>query len=128
MFVGSKQCLSRIGEMPKMYLQGHLLANKTSANKTSAKYLGLIIDQHLTWDDHVSDLCKRLRAKIRLLSCIRHIIPFPQIMTVYLTTIQSVMDYGLTVWGSCNVGNRKMVQSLQNRCVRLITNNFDHDV
>ena len=50
MFVGSKQRLGRIGEMPKMYLQGQLLANKTSA-----KYLGLIIDQ-ITWDDHVSDL------------------------------------------------------------------------
>ena len=123
MFVGSKQRLGRIGEMPKMYLQGQLLANKTSV-----KYLGLIIDQHLTWDDHVSGLCKRLRPKIGLLSRIRHILPFPQLMTVYLTTVQSVIDYGLNVWGSCNVRNRKMVQSLQNRCVRLITNNFDHDV
>ena len=48
MFVGSKQRLYPIGEMTKMYLQGQLLANKTSA-----KYLGLIIDQHLTWDDCV---------------------------------------------------------------------------
>ena len=99
MFVRSKQRLGRIGEMPKMYLQGQLLANKTSA-----KYPGLIIDQHLTWDDHVSDLCKRLCPNIGLLSRVRHILPFPQLMTVYLTTIQSVMDYGLTVWGSCNVG------------------------
>ena len=55
MFVGSKQRLGRIGEMPKMYLQGQLLANKTSA-----KYLGLIIDQHLTSQISARDFIQKL--------------------------------------------------------------------
>ena len=108
--------------MPKLYLQGHPLKIETKT-----KYLGLTIDQHLTWDDHVTELCKKLRPKVGLLSRVRHLLPYPQVMMVYMTTIQSVIDYGLSIWGSCSLTNRLMVQRLQNRCARLISNNFDRE-
>ena len=44
--------------------------------------------------------------------------------TVYFTLIQSLIDYGITIWGSANQTNIKSVQRLQSRCARLLTGYF----
>ena len=109
--------------MPTLTIQGLSLERHNEA-----KYLGLILDQHLTWDAHISALCKKLRPKVGLLSRLRHVLPHSMLRCVYNTTIQSVMDYGLTVWGTCNKGNHNAVQKMQNRCARLLSGNFDRNV
>ena len=106
-----------------LYIQGQPLKVESCT-----KYLGLTTDSHLTWVDHVADLCKRMRPKVGLLSRVRHTLPFPQVFTIYISTVQTLIDYGLSIWGSCNISTRMQVQRLQNRCVRLLVNNFDHDI
>jgi hypothetical protein len=81
----------------------------------------------LSFDDHIADLGKKLRPKIGMLSRVHHILPPPQQMTVYMATIQSIIDYGISIWGNCNIGNIQRVQQLQNRCARLLTNIFNRD-
>ena len=48
--------------------------------------------------------------------------------TVYFTLIQSLIDYGITIWGSANQTNIKSVQRLQSRCARSLTGYFYHDI
>ena len=38
------------------------------------------------------------------------------------------MDYALTVWGNTSKGNVKALQSIQNRCARILCNNYDLNV
>jgi hypothetical protein len=45
-----------------------------------------------------------------------------------MTTIQSHIDYCLTVWGFTSNVNLDTVQRLQNRAARLITGNYDYNV
>ena len=45
-----------------------------------------------------------------------------------MTTIQSVIDYGITIWGSATKYLINKVQKFQNRAARLISNNFNYDI
>ena len=42
-----------------------------------------------------------------------------------MATVQSHIDYCLTVWGFTSPHNLHLIQKMQNRAARLITNNFD---
>ena len=59
MFVGSRQRLQSISVFPQLTIHDKILENKESA-----KYLGIIMDRHLSWNDQISDICQRLRPKI----------------------------------------------------------------
>ena len=97
MFVGSRQRLQSISVFPQLTIY-----DKVLENKESAKYLGIIIDRHLSWNDQISDICQRLRPKIGIFECLRYFIPFNALINVYKAIIQSTIDYGLSIWGSTN--------------------------
>ena len=45
-----------------------------------------------------------------------------------MTTIQSVIDYGITIRGSATKYLINKVQKFQNRAAKLISNNFNYDI
>ena len=95
---------------------------------STIRYLGLTLDCKLTWADHVSELCKVISPKVGLLRKLKHILPHTCLDTVYRTTVQSRIDYLLSVWGFTADCHLHKVQKMQNRAARLITHNFDRDV
>ena len=46
--------------------------------------------------------------------------------TIYLTTIQPIFYYCLSVWGNLSKQNINAIQKLQNRSARAVTGNFDY--
>ena len=44
---------------------------KDLASVTSTRYLGVLIDQHLTWKLHVANVLKRIRSKLYALYRLR---------------------------------------------------------
>ena len=122
MYVGTRQRLQQISTYPELKINNQLLKIKNSA-----AYLGLIIDKHLTWNEHISLLCKKLRPKVGIFSRLRHILPLETMFTVYMAIIQSKLDYGLTIWGNASKVDIQTVQRVQSRCARLMTGCFDQD-
>ena len=45
-----------------------------------------------------------------------------------MATIQSVIDYGITIWGFAPKYLINKVQKFRNRAASLITNNFNYDI
>src|SRR5436190_21589940 len=65
---------------------------------SSVKYLGITIDNALSWNPHISVLCSKL-SKISL--ALRTIYPLMQadaLLSVYHGYFSSVMTYGVEVW------------------------------
>ena len=89
------------------------------------KYLGFCLDTKLCWSDHINKLVKKIAPKIGLLRRLRYIVSFDCLSKYYMATVQSHMDYCLTVWGFTSSHNLHLIQKMQNRAARLITNNFD---
>ena len=91
-----------------------------------SKLLCIHIDSHLIFDQHVCYLVSKISPKIGLIHRLRQFLPSKALNQVYLTTIQTLFDYGLTVFGSTSQKNLKLLQRLQNRCARAVTGIFDY--
>lgn len=89
-------------------------------------YLGLEIDERLTWNQHVNKLSKSLYFKVSKLAKLSKAVPKHVLIKIYNATIQPTIDYVITIWGCTNKNNVKKIQRLQNYCARIIEKNFDY--
>lgn len=96
------------------------LNNKQIDFVKTYKLLGLKIDDDLTYDEHIDELCNKLSKRIGLL---RHISPYlkqKQRLIFYQAVIKPVMLYGSPVWSSCSSKALDRVFRLQKRAARII--------
>lgn len=63
------------------------------------KYLGIIIDETLSFKHHIEALCARTRKLIFVFKKLRHIADPQLIRQVYFSLCQSVLTYCITTWG-----------------------------
>jgi len=84
------------------------------------KYLGVTIDNHLKWHNHLDNVCKNVGKKIAVLRRIKPFLPKDALKTIYNTTILPLFDYANIVWSSCGEKNLKRLQVLQNKAMRTI--------
>ena len=90
------------------------------------KYLGIYIDRNLSWDFHIIELSKKLSRANGILSKLRHNAPREVCLNVYYALFYSHLIYGINVWGLTTEENLKKIETLQNKCVRILTfSDFD---
>ena len=91
-----------------------------------AKYLGMYINSDMSWEFHITNLCKQMDYYMSLLRRLRPIFPRKLLLQIYKSYIQPKFDYGITIYGCTTQQNLNLVQRLQNHAARLITGNFDY--
>ena len=104
------------------------LNNQKLQQCSSTSLLGVHIDENLTFHQHIQSLNSKISSKISLLHRLRQILPQQSLNTIYLTTVQSLFDYCITVWGPSSKTNITSLQKLQNRCARAVTGIFDYNI
>lgn len=92
------------------------------------KYLGVTIDNNLTWNKHIHNLVSRVSPKIGLLRKLKYKLSTEQLNIVYQSIIQPHFDYCISVWGQTSQRNISIIQRLQNRAARTITGKYDWDI
>ena len=60
----------------------------------SYEYLGFILDYHLTYNKHISELCKVVSHKLYMLAKIRRYFTTEACIHVFKTMILSLLEYG----------------------------------
>ena len=84
-----------------------------------AKYLAVIVDQHLKWKDQISSIKKKVSRGIGMLKYSKKYLPLVTIQSMY----KSLVDrYCCPVWGSCGSTAINELQKLQNQAARIVTN------
>ena len=116
LLIGSNQRLSNIKEKPNILIEGEKVQQVFSS-----KSLGVQIDQHLTWENHISMISKKIASGISAIKRIRYFVPREILLTVYNALVQPHFNYCSIVWGNCNKGLSQKLQKLQNRAARIIT-------
>lgn len=74
----------------------------TLLRKSSTTYLGLTIDQHLRWDEHVRGLSSKVRKLGYVYGELRNIVNENLLMKIYFALTQSLLNYGIIGWGACS--------------------------
>lgn len=99
----------------------NITVNNTSIEQVSShRLLGVIVDDHLSWKQHVNKLCKLLSRKIFVLSKLKHYFNSNDRKLFYLSQIQTHIDYASTVWSSCSAVCFKDLNSLHRRAAKII--------
>ena len=124
MFIGSQQ---RFNIVEPFEIHPNIDGNDLALCDTY-KYLGLTVDAHLSWNNHADNLCGKLGSRIGVLYRSSKILPKHCLITLYYSMIQSVIDYGLTIWGQTSQHNLLRIQKFQNRAARICTGYFDHNI
>ena len=87
-----------------------------------SKSLGMLINENLSWENHVDALSKKIASGIGALKRINHCLPSAALHDVSYGLVQSHFDHCSMVWGNCGKDD------IQNRAVRVLTNsNYDAD-
>ena len=84
------------------------------------KYLGLILDNKLSWKWHITELSKKLSSAVGMLYKIRQFCPVSVLRSLYFSLFNSHMSYGLVVWGNANRSLINKIKSLQKRALKCI--------
>jgi len=112
MLIGSRQRLE--GKSLHLSLNGNVLKQVSST-----KYLGLYIDQHLTWQDHIDYIMKRVRGKIY---SINRLNPPPTVRKLlYQAYILPVLDYRDVVLAPMSAYQTKCLERLHSKYVSSCT-------
>ena len=85
-----------------------------------AKSLGLIIDDRLSWSNHIKELCRKISSAIGALRRIRSLISQSTAVQIYNALIQPHFDYCAPVWDGLSSYLCEKLQKLQNRAARVI--------
>ena len=86
----------------------------------SVTYLGLIIDEHLSWDKHVQSLCSKLTRNFHLFYNLRNLLPNHLKRQLYYALVYSRVQYGIEVYGSCSKNRIKRIQTMQNKLLKVL--------
>ena len=63
----------------------------------SVKYLGVVIDNRLKWDKHITDVTKRVSFNNYRLRMLRHILPRDVLWQIFKATSIPIVDYASSV-------------------------------
>ena len=86
----------------------------------SERVLGVYIDSHLTWNEHIDILRRKLLQRIAILGRARKYLPIKYRLLLYNACIKPLFTYCCTVWSNCSQTNLDELFKLQKRCARLI--------
>ena len=76
------------------------IENTQIINLKSTKFLGVTIDENLTWNEHVNTLHNKLLLNKRLLLNAKNLLSDTVLQHIYYSHICSHFTYGLSIWGS----------------------------
>ena len=72
----------------------------TLERKNFIKYLGLLIDENLSWKTHIHSVANKISKTIGLIARLRHIVPTCTLLNIYQSLITPYLTYGLISWGN----------------------------
>ena len=88
------------------------------------KFLGMWVDENLNWNTHINRLINKIKRNMHLLKTPRNLFNEKTLKLIYHAHIQSHIDYGLVLWGSMTTkDNFNRMQSIQNKCIEIISRN-----
>ena len=91
--------------------------NRTSHNK----FLDVTLDENLTWNNYINELCSKLKRLFHIFNNIRNFQSKDNIRTIYYALVYSRIKYGISVYGQACNSKLKRIQTLQNQLLKVLS-------
>ena len=98
-----------------------IFLNGIEVEKVSeAKFLGVIIDDKLSWNVHIKSLIKKLKCANGQINRMAKFVPNELHKTLYQTLFESHLTYGISVWGGVSKQKLAKVFNAQKHSLRIL--------
>ena len=87
---------------------------------SEVKYVGITLDEHLTFEPHRKIIQSKLKRANNLLSISRHYVPSEILLQIYFGQFYSRLIYGSQIWGMNDNDNNKILTQ-QKKAIRKIS-------
>ena len=89
--------------------------HKNTSNSTETKLWGLIIDEKLSWNQHIDQKATKLCSAGYALRNLKHIVPQSTLRTIYHSYIHYILSYGVIFWGR-SYNAKKIIYFTKENC------------
>jgi hypothetical protein len=93
--------------------------NKTVSSVPSVKFLGLLVDDTLSWDKHINQIASKLSSACYAVRALNPLLSKNALNMLYFSYIHSIISYGIIFWG-ISVNSIKIFR-LQKKILRIMT-------
>ena len=84
------------------------------------KFLGVLLNDTLTWSDHIAHICTKVSHSLNLLRHLLWFLPKSLLLLYFKSYVISTFDYCDVVWSSCTNAEAKCLETLFNYGCRLV--------
>ena len=96
------------------------LGNNPIVQKNDTKYLGIVLQDNLKWERHITNVIHKLNKQIPLYISIRNALSLSKNSIIYKAISFSLINYGIELYGKKNTKWLKQLQKTQNRLLKIL--------
>ena len=89
-------------------------------HKSYIKYLGVLINENLSWKNHLDCVITKISKTIGMIAKLRHFVPSFVLTNIYKSLILPYFTYRLVAWGNASKNYLNKIVVLQKPVLRLI--------
>ena len=97
-----------------------MIGSNNIERKSSIKFLGVMLDDHISWIDHVRTVENKTAKNIGLLYRVSQFLNEDSLKNVYFSYIHSYLNYENIAWTSTYATKLKRVYLKQKHAVRIV--------
>ena len=97
--------------------------NETIRRVENCKYLGVIFDQNLKWNEHINYIIKKTRYLIYIFYKISKYMHRETLKIIYYAFFHSIITYGIIGWGGAYSNSLQRLEKLEARVHKIINKN-----
>ena len=104
-------------KMPELKIGSSIIKRKSSV-----KFLGVMLDENISWKEHIKTIEKKLAKNIGLLYRAKPYLDEMSLKTIYFSYIHSYLNYANIAWASTRITKLKPLLYKQKQAVRIVFN------
>ncbi len=115
------QCMT-LGSNEKLSLD---LNGMQIESSSYVKILGVIIDDKLTFNEHIVYICRKAGRQLNVLRRLSYILVEDTRMIIYKSFILSHFNFCPLVWHFCGITNSRKLEKIQERALRFVFRDYE---
>ena len=88
----------------------------------SIKFLGIILDSKLSWNDHIQLVTKKVSRSMGILYRVKNILNQKSLFTLYCSLVLPYLNYACEIWGNTYASRIQPLIILQKKIIRIVCN------
>ena len=109
-------------KLPCTMLGDIVINNHVIERVSSTKFLGIVLDETLSWKDHLKFIKQKIAKVIGIICKCRKLLYKRTLLSLYNSFLLPYLTYGIELWGSAATVTLHPVIVLQKKAIRIICN------